>query len=136
MSTSPVSPEDIRAAAEVHHELGPEYSDAVVASFLEKVDRELAARVEARLAEAARTAPRRQHSRRPMLRGAVIGACAGALATTVAFALPALHAGSAGTDHSVPSKVFVPFKDAKGPQPAILMPAYRVKPAAPPKPPA
>jgi hypothetical protein len=127
----------IRGAAGAHHELGPEYSDAVVASFLEKVDRELAARVEARLAEAARAAPRRQHSRRPMLRGVVIGACAGALATTVAFALPAVHAGSAGTDHSVPSKVFVPFKDAKGPpQPAILMPAYRVKPAAPPKPPA
>src|SRR5260221_12138851 len=50
MSTSPLSPEDIRAAAEVHRELGPEYSDAVVASFLEKVDREIAARVEARLA--------------------------------------------------------------------------------------
>lgn len=45
-----MSPEDIRAAAEVHRDLGPEYSDAVVASFLEKVDRELAARVEARLA--------------------------------------------------------------------------------------
>jgi hypothetical protein len=139
MSTSPVSPEDIRAAAEAHHELGPEYSDAVVASFLEKVDRELAARVEARLAEAARTAPRRrQHSRRPMLRGAVIGACAGALATTVAFALPALHAGSAGTDHSVPAKVFGPFNNGKDfPQPAILMPDIRgVKPARPPKPPA
>src|SRR5260370_8925875 len=50
MSTSPLSPEDIPAAAEVHRELGPEYSDAVVASFLEKVDREIAARVEARLA--------------------------------------------------------------------------------------
>jgi hypothetical protein len=34
MSTSPLSPEDIRAAAETHQELGPEYSDAVVASFL------------------------------------------------------------------------------------------------------
>jgi hypothetical protein len=134
MSTSPVSPEDIRAAAEAHHELGPEYSDAVVASFLEKVDRELAARVEARLAEAARTAPRRQHSRRPMLRGAVIGACAGALATTVAFALPALHAGSAGTDRSVPSKVFVPFNNVKGlPQRAILLPAIKPVPAPPAK---
>jgi hypothetical protein len=53
MSTSPVSPEDIRAAAEVHKELGPEYSDAVVAAFIDKVDREVAARVEARLASTA-----------------------------------------------------------------------------------
>jgi DNA-binding NarL/FixJ family response regulator len=99
-----------------------------------KVDRELAARVEARLAEAARTAPRRQHSRRPMLRGAVIGACAGALATTLAFALPALHVGSAGTDRSVPSKVFVPFNNVKGlPQRAILMPAIKPVPAPPAK---
>jgi hypothetical protein len=129
MSTSPVSPEDIRAAAEVHHELGPEYSDAVVASFLEKVDRELAARVEARLAEAARMAPRRQDSRRAMLRGVVIGACAGALATTVALGLPVLHPHSAGVDHvgRVPAKVVVPFKAF--PQPAILMPDITFKPA-------
>jgi len=129
MSTSPVSPEDIRAAAEAHHELGPEYSDAVVASFLEKVDRELAARVEARLAEAARTAPGRQDSRRAMLRGVVIGACAGALATTVAFGLPVLHAHSARVDHigRVPAKVVVPFKAF--PQPAILTPDFTFKPA-------
>jgi len=57
MSTSPLSPDDIRAAAEVHQELGPEYNDAVVASFLEKVDREIAARVEARLAGVARAEP-------------------------------------------------------------------------------
>ena len=128
MSTSPVSPEDIRAAAEVHHELGPEYSDAVVASFLEKVDRELAARVEARLAQAARTVPRQQDSRRAMLKGVVIGACAGALATTVALGLPALHTHSAGVDHvgRVPSQVFVPFKAL--PQPAILTPVITLKP--------
>ena len=34
MSTSPLSPQEIRAAA-MHRELGPEYSDAVVESFLE-----------------------------------------------------------------------------------------------------
>jgi hypothetical protein len=50
MSDSPLSPEEIRVAAAVHHDLGPEYSDAVVASFLEKVDREVAARVDAHLA--------------------------------------------------------------------------------------
>src|SRR5262244_2656075 len=127
MSTSPVSPEDIRAAAEVHHELGPEYSDAVVASFLEKVDRELAARVEARLAEAARTAPRQQDSRRAMLKGVVIGACAGALAATVALGLPVLHAHSPLVDHvgRVPPEVVVPFKAL--PQPAILTPVITFK---------
>jgi hypothetical protein len=45
-----LSPEDIRAAAGAHHERGPEYSDAVVASFLAKVDQEIAARVDERLA--------------------------------------------------------------------------------------
>jgi hypothetical protein len=49
--TSPVSPDDIRAAAAVHSELGPDYSDAVVASFIDKVDKAVAARVEARLAD-------------------------------------------------------------------------------------
>ena len=96
MNTSPVSPEDIRAAAEVHHELGPEYSDAVVASFIEKVDRELAARVEARLAAAARTTPARWESRRALLQGLVIGACAGALGATLALGLPGTHSQPAG----------------------------------------
>jgi len=52
MGTSPLSPEEIRAAAGAHHQLGPEYSDAVVASFLEKVEQEIDARVDARLAQA------------------------------------------------------------------------------------
>lgn len=47
MSTPQLSARDVRAAAEVHRDLGPEYSDAVVDSFLEKVD----ARLDARLAE-------------------------------------------------------------------------------------
>ena len=37
MSTSPFSPHEIRAAAAAHRELGPEYSDAVIDSFLERV---------------------------------------------------------------------------------------------------
>jgi hypothetical protein len=84
VSTSPVSPEDIRAAAEVHQELGPEYSDAVVAAFLERVDRAVAARVEARLAgmPQAKSAPR--DNRRTLLKGMAIGACGGALAAAVA----------------------------------------------------
>jgi hypothetical protein len=75
MSDSPLSPEEIRVAAAVHHDLGPEYSDAVVASFLEKVDREVAARVEAQLA--ARREPAAladaDGRRNTMLQGIAIG---------------------------------------------------------------
>lgn len=88
--TSPLSPEDIRAAAEAHRELGPEYGDAVVASFIDKVDREVAARVEARLAGM----PRAQ-SAKPSRRGHlvkrrardVLAASAGALVVASALGL-------------------------------------------------
>jgi hypothetical protein len=76
MSTSPLSPQEIRAAAETHRELGPEYSDAVVESFLERVDREIVARVEARLGSASREQPVQQappNGRRMLLAGAAIG---------------------------------------------------------------
>ena len=57
--SSELTPGEVRAAAEVHRDLGPEYSDAVVESFLERIDRrvaeridrEVAARVDARLRE-------------------------------------------------------------------------------------
>ena len=83
MSTSPLSPDDIRAAAEAHQELGPEYQDAVVASFLEKVDREVAARVEARLADLPRAEPAKQNNRRTLVKGMAIGAAAVALVVAV-----------------------------------------------------
>lgn len=51
MSSTPLSSEEIRAAAAVHRELGPEYHDAVVESFLAKVEKEIEARVDARLAD-------------------------------------------------------------------------------------
>lgn len=76
MSTSPLSPQEIRAAAEAHKELGPEYSDAVVASFLERVDQEIAARVDARLGPAPREQPVQQaqsNGRRMLLAGVAIG---------------------------------------------------------------
>ena len=44
---------ELRAAAETHKELGPEYRDAVLESFVERVEREIDARVDARLAQAA-----------------------------------------------------------------------------------
>jgi len=89
MTDSPLSPEDIRAAAEVHRELGPEYGDAVVASFLEKVDREIAARVEARLASTPRAEPAKPGSRRMLLTGMAIGAAAGGIPLLLLLVLEA-----------------------------------------------
>src|SRR5262249_17190548 len=84
MSDSPLSAQDIRAAAEVHRELGPDYGDAVVESFLAKIDKHIEERVEQRLAGTARSA------RRPVdpvrlgkYRTAVTGAAVGSLVTGV-----------------------------------------------------
>ena len=44
---------ELRAAAETHKELEPEYRDAVLESFVERVGREIDARVDARLAQGA-----------------------------------------------------------------------------------
>jgi hypothetical protein len=52
-----LTPDEIRAAAEVHSELGPGYSDAVIDSFLDKVGREIDARVDARVARQAPQPP-------------------------------------------------------------------------------
>ncbi len=80
MTSLPLSPDDIRAAAEVHNELGPEYSDAVVASFLEKIDKEIALRVQARLADQSRSRSLRAKPEgtrldgyRALLRGIAVG---------------------------------------------------------------
>lgn len=48
---SPAWPDEFRAAAEVHRELGPEYDKAVVESFLERLGPEIDARVDARVAQ-------------------------------------------------------------------------------------
>jgi hypothetical protein len=66
-----LSPEEIRAAAETHNELGPVYRDAVLEGFLDKVGREIDARVDARLAQQQATQPSVQsrggHSGSPAL---------------------------------------------------------------------
>jgi hypothetical protein len=49
VSSSSLTPDEIRAAAETHNELGSEYKSAVIESFLEKVGSEIDARVDARL---------------------------------------------------------------------------------------
>jgi len=98
-STSAIGPEDVRAAAEAHQELGSGYSDAVVASFIDKVDREVAARVEARLAGMRRPKPAKQRGRRRLLQRRVVrdavAASAGALAVAGAFGLHGLTTGGA-----------------------------------------
>ncbi len=50
MVTSSLSSDEIRAAAETHRELPPEYQTAVIESFLDKVGKEIDARVDARVA--------------------------------------------------------------------------------------
>ena len=58
MGDPALSPDEIRATAEVHDELGPDYRDAVVESFLEKIDKEVGARINAQLALARQTETR------------------------------------------------------------------------------
>jgi hypothetical protein len=73
---STLDPQEIRAAAETHKELGPEYSDAVIESFLERVDREITARVDAHLGPMPReqpAQPAQSNSRRTLLTGVAIG---------------------------------------------------------------
>ena len=44
-------PDGIRAAAEIHRELGPDYDKAVVESFLERLGPEIDARVDTRVVQ-------------------------------------------------------------------------------------
>jgi hypothetical protein len=53
VTDSPLSAAELRAAAEAQKELPPEYQDAVLDSFVERVGKEIDARVDARLAQAA-----------------------------------------------------------------------------------
>jgi hypothetical protein len=57
VSTSSLGPEEVRAAAEVHAELGPDYRDAVLESFLDRVNKEIDTRVDQRLAAAQQPQP-------------------------------------------------------------------------------
>jgi hypothetical protein len=92
MSTSPLSPADIRAAAEVHAEVGPEYRDAVVESFLAKIDNEIAARIDARLpttplTQKLGTDPDTAARRRGLATGLVSGLAVGTIAIGVPLTL-------------------------------------------------
>ncbi|HTA07593.1 MAG TPA: hypothetical protein VK836_03750 [Streptosporangiaceae bacterium] len=125
MSTSPLDPQDIRAAAEVYGELGPEYNDEVVAAFIDRVDRAVAARVEARLAEERRGRPAARAGRRTLLRGVALGVCAGALVAGI---------GVSHTHVGITHRSFahvVPYRGS-GPGPGVPRPV----PVPPPPPPA
>jgi hypothetical protein len=52
VSSTSLTPDEVRAAAETHRELGPDYQTAVIESFLDKVGREIDARVDARVSMA------------------------------------------------------------------------------------
>src|SRR6516162_6472003 len=94
MGTSPISPDDIRAAAGAHHELGPDYGDAVVASFLARVDQEIAARVAERLGPSTPPArPAEPTGRHLVLKGFALGVASSVVAVLlIVGARPGHHA--------------------------------------------
>jgi hypothetical protein len=97
--SSSLSPEEIRAAAETHNELGPAYRDAVIDSFLDKVGREIDARVDARLAQQQvaqlPARDRRGHSGSPMAL-AIISMALGIPISAIAVAAGTHPAGFMG----------------------------------------
>ena len=105
MSSSSLSPEEIRGAAEAHHELGPEPGDPVAESFLDRVDREIGALVDARLASAlapdGASAPEQDSARR---RGLLTVLVAGGVIAGVPLAWLAVTlkgSGAARSDFAV-----------------------------------
>lgn len=97
MSTSPLSPDDIQAAAEAHAELGPDYRDAVVESFLAKIDKEIGTRIDARLASTParkkKTDPVTAASRRGLATGLASGLLLGTIGTGLPLTWLAFYAG-------------------------------------------
>jgi hypothetical protein len=98
MNDVPLTVQDVRAAAEVHSELGPDYSDAVVQSFLAKIDKHIEARVDERLARPARTRKPMDAGRLRTWRAALAGAVAGSVVVGLPLTLIAADAMS-GTGH-------------------------------------
>jgi hypothetical protein len=93
-----LSPEEIRAAAETHRDLGPEYQSAVIESFLDRVGREIDARVDARLAAAhvPSQQPARQHRERSPIALAVVSMAFGIPLSAIAVAAGNNPPGFAG----------------------------------------
>lgn len=99
MSISPLSPDEIRAAAQAHAELAPEYRDAVVESFLAKIDNEIRARIDAQLQTTARA---RKRAPDPVAaarrRGLATGLVLGAIVTGVPLTQLAISIGNDGSN--------------------------------------
>jgi len=82
-----LTPDEIRAAAETHRELGPDYQSAVIESFLDKVGKEIDARVDERMATARQAPMRHVHERRPMAL-AIVSMSLGIPLSAIALAIP------------------------------------------------
>lgn len=99
MSSSSFSRDEIRAAAETHRELGPDYQEAVIESFLDKVGKEIDARVDARLGSGRRDwrpqpAPKQHHGSAMAL--AIVSMVLGIPLTAIVLAAGSHPAGLAG----------------------------------------
>jgi hypothetical protein len=99
MSDSRLSPDEVRAVAAVHNELGPEYQDAVVESFLEKIDKQVGDRIDAHLAttrrEMTRTSDPALLERKRVQFGAMVaGTVVGALGSGLAIEWSIHYPGS------------------------------------------
>lgn len=88
MNDVPLSAQDIRASAEVHGELGPDYQDAVVESFLAKIDKQIEARVDERLAAMGPSARPRRRPADPVRLGKFRVAVASAAVGTAVVGIP------------------------------------------------
>jgi hypothetical protein len=92
-----LSPDELRAAAEIHSELGPAYRDAVIDSFLDNVGKEIDARVDARLAGPAPTlAPAPARAKDTTFPLAVISIVLGIPITAIVLSAGAHTAGLSG----------------------------------------
>jgi hypothetical protein len=98
VTDSPLSAGELRAAAETHKELPSEYRDAVLESFVDRVGREIDARVDARLAQAAARPVAQQPAPPPALRQpkpvSVMVLALGSIALGIPLSAIALAVGS------------------------------------------
>ncbi|MFC0864505.1 hypothetical protein ACFHYQ_19620 [Sphaerimonospora cavernae] len=96
----PVAPsprEDLRAVLAARRDLGPEYEDALVDSFLDKLDVEIGARVRNEVAAQAhyQQGPHQQQTPPPQKKDSAVGVAMGSLA--LGIPLTGIAVGNAGT---------------------------------------
>jgi peptidoglycan/LPS O-acetylase OafA/YrhL len=96
VNTSSLSPEEVRAAAEIYRELGPDYQSAVVESFLDRVISEIDARVDGRIAAGARASgpPAESRPARPPRHGQPAVIALGSMVLGVPLSAVAAAAGT------------------------------------------